>query len=184
MKTLVLTFAAALAAMAFAQEQSNAGESAKPARRAMRPTAPRGDRMPMMMGSPLMTDPVLRAVTHPQFAAKLELTEEQMAKLRELAKGRGQDRDAQKKIRKSMDRQMELLNAETIDEVAVMATVDELCEARRTVMKEQIKRMIAARAILTPEQLAKARALASEFRNSPRPSRPAKDKPAAAPKAE
>ena len=179
MKTLVLTFAAALATVAFAQEP--AGEGAKPERKPMHTMGLRGDRMPM--GAVTM-DPVLRIATNPQMSAKLGLTEEQVAKLKELSKGRGQDREVQKKIRKIMDRQVELLSADTIDEVAVMATVDEICEARKVVMKEQLKRTIAARAVLTPEQIAKAKAMAAEVRNGRRAQRPAKDgKPDAAAKA-
>lgn len=179
MKTLILTFAAVFAAVAFAQEP--AGDGTKQERKPMRTMGPRGDRMPM--GGPMM-DPILRMATNPQMSAKLGLTEDQIAKLKELSKGHGQDRDAQKKIRKCMDRQIELLNADTIDEVALMATVDELCDVRKVAMKEQLKRTIAARSILTPEQLAKARSLASEFRGGRRPPRPAKgDKPEAAPKA-
>ena len=182
MKTLILTFAAALATVALAQEPANPGEGAKPERRAVRPMGPRGDRMPA--GLPMMMDSVLRMTADPQFAAKLGLTDDQAAKLKEIAKDRGRDRDAQKQIRKCMDRQAELLGAEKIDEAAVMATVDELCEARKASMKDYIKRMIAARAVLTPEQLEKAKSLVNEFRGGRRPQRPAKDKPAAAPKAE
>ena len=178
MKTLILTFAAVLATVAFAQDK--AGDGAKPERKPMRAMGPRGDRMPM---GPMAMDPILRMAANPQMAAKLGLTEEQVAKLKELSKGRDHDREAQKTVRKCMERQMELLAADTIDEVAVMATVDELCEARKAAMKEQIKRTIAARAVLTPEQLAKAKAMANDFRGR-RPPRPAKDKPEAAPKAE
>ena len=180
MKTLVLTFAAVLATVAFAQEQSS-GDGAKPERRHMRAMGPRGDRMPM---GPMMMDPILRMVSNPQAAAKLGLTDEQVAKLKELSKGRENDRETQKAIRKFVDRQMELLAADKIDEVAVMATVDEICEARRAAMKDQLKRTIAARSILTPEQLAKAKAMVGEFRGGHRPPRPAKDKPEAAPKAD
>jgi len=179
MKTLVLTFAAVLATVAFAEEQS--ADGAKPERRHMRAMGPRGDRMPM---GPMMMDPILRMVSNPQTAAKLGLTDEQVAKLKELSKGREHDRETQKAIRKSVDRQMELLAADKIDEVAVMATADEICEARRTAMKEQLKRTIAARSILTPEQLAKAKAMLEEFRGGRRPPRPAKDKQEAAPKAD
>ena len=62
MKALILTFVASLATVAFAQN----------------PMGLRTERM--AMGSPMM-DPILRMVATPQFAAKLGLTEEQVAKL-------------------------------------------------------------------------------------------------------
>ena len=182
MKTLALTFVAALATVALAQEPAASGDGAKPDRKAMRPAGPRGARM--QMGSPMMMDSILRMANDPQFAAKLGLTDEQKAKLKEISGGRGHDRDSQKAVRKCMDRQAELLSADKIDEAAIMATVDELCEARKVAMKEHLKRMIAARAVLTPEQLAKAKSLANEFRGGRRPPKPASDKPAAAPKTE
>ena len=83
-----------------------------------------------------------------------------------------------------MDRQAELLKADVIDEVAILAAVDECFELRKSEMKDQLKRLIAARTILTPEQFAKAKAIAEEFRGSRRPQRPAKAKPDAAPKTE
>ena len=185
MKTVILTIAAALATVAFAKEP--AVEGAKPERKAMRaPGSRSGDRM--QMGMPML-EPILRMVANPQFAAKLGLAEDQVAKLQALVKGRTQDRDIQAKIRKCMDRQAELLKVDSIDEAAVMAAVDELFELRKTAMKEQIKRMIAAKAVLTPEQLAKAKALIGEFRGGRRQPKPDKGsqtdapKPAAEPKA-
>ena len=182
MKTLILTLASALATVAFAQEQ--AAEIVKPARNAtMRQMGPRsGDRMGM--GMP-MVDPILRMAATPQFAAKLGLTSDQAAKLKEATKGNNaQNRETQVKIRKCMERQNDLLKADTIDEAAIMATVDELFELRKSAMKAQLTRMIAARAILTPEQFAKAKAMLEEFRGGRRPPKTAKGKPDAAPKAD
>ena len=52
-----------------------------------------------------------------------------------------------------MDRQAELRAAEKIDESAVMATMDEVFAARKEVAKLQMKRLIAVKSILSPEQI-------------------------------
>lgn len=105
-----------------------------------------------------MADPVMRVLANPQMCEKLGITEDQKAKLKAAVSGSGADRDLQKKIRQGMEKQMQLMSAETIDEAAVMAVIDEVFEARKAAAKDQAKRMIAARAVLTPEQLSTLKA--------------------------
>lgn len=144
MKCLMTVAAAALALAAFAEE---------PAKTPARPMPMRTPRA--MMGSPMM-DPALRAAMNPKIAEQLGLSDEQKAKLAALRDEKGNAKELQEKVRKGMERQAELLKAEKIDEAAVMATIDEVFEARKELAKEQTKRLIAAKAILTPEQVAKA----------------------------
>ena len=54
-------------------------------------------------------------------------------------------------------KQLELMKADKIDEAAVMKAIDEVFELRKEMAKEQIRRVIAVKSILTSEQIAKAR---------------------------
>ena len=54
-------------------------------------------------------------------------------------------------------KQFELMKAEKVDEAAVMKAIDEVFELRKQMAKEQVRRVIEIKSILTPEQIAKAR---------------------------
>lgn len=101
-------------------------------------------------------NPIVGMVSNPKMAEKLGLTEEQKAKLKELRENRKEDRDLQEKARAATMKQFELMKAENIDEAAVMAAIDEVFELRKKMAKEQVKRVIAVKSILTPEQIKKA----------------------------
>lgn len=146
MKSLMMTVVAALACAAFAQ----APEGGAP-----REGGRRGGMGPGMVGGPMM-DPIVRAVSNPKAAEKLGLTEEQQAKLKEVNKPNAASRENQKKVREATMKQLELMKAEKIDEAAVMKAIDEVFELRKEMAKEQAKRVIAVKSILTPEQIAKA----------------------------
>ena len=105
----------------------------------------------MPMGSPL-----LRILANPEAAEKLGLSEEQKAKLKELGKKRSVARDAHEKMREAMRRQNALMEADKIDESALMAAIDEVFALRKAMAKEQAKSLIAIKSILTPEQAKKA----------------------------
>ena len=143
MKKLMVVVAAALCCAAFAQ-----GPEGGP----RRGFAPHGGGMMM---NPMM-DPIVRMVNNPKFAEKIGLTDEQKAKLKELNKApaRGEE---QSKMRDAMKRQAQLLSADKIDEAAVMATIDEVFELRKQTAKAQVKRVIAVKSVLTPEQVKKAK---------------------------
>ena len=142
MKSLMMTVVAALACAAFAQG---------PEVGAPREGGHRGGMGPGMM------DPIVRAVSNPKAAERLGLTEEQQAKLKEVNKPSSASRDNQKKVREATMKQLELMKADKIDEAAVMKAIDEVFELRKEMAKEQAKRVIAVKSILTPEQIAKAR---------------------------
>ncbi|MGN0833995.1 MAG: Spy/CpxP family protein refolding chaperone [Kiritimatiellia bacterium] len=173
MKCLMTVAAAALALAAFAEEP------AEKATREMRARPPRA-----MMGAP-SADPVMRAALNPKLAEKLGLSEAQAAKLKALREDQGRMRSLHEQIRKGMERQTELLKAEKIDEAAVMAAIDAVFEARKAIAKEQTGRLIAAKAILTPEQIKQAQELAgARAARTPRAKRPRpapEGAPAAAP---
>ena len=160
-KLMMVAVAAFVSAACFADEPAVGAK--RPERRMNRP--PMGERA-MMGGAGLMGDPIMWAVMNPKVAEKIGLSDEQKAKLKDLRRVRGGNRELQEKVRKGMEKQMELLKAEKIDEAAVMAAIDEVFEARKSVAKEQTKRLIAVRAILTPEQVAKATDAMKELRGN------------------
>ena len=110
-------------------------------------------------------DPIIRMVSNPKVAEKIGLSGEQQAKVAELAKRQpGDGRENQKKLRAARERQAELLKAEQIDEAAVMAAIDEVYEISKTIEKEQVKKTIAVRALLTPEQFRQLDSCSQEIR--------------------
>lgn len=102
-------------------------------------------------------DPIVQMVTRPEFAEKIGLTDEQKAKIKEVAAGsRESQKELRKQLRDAMEKQTDLLEAEKVDEAAVMAEIDKAFEVRKQMAKAQTKRIIAIKSILTPEQIAKA----------------------------
>ena len=189
-KLMMVAVAALVSAACFADGPAEGAK--RPERRGARP--PMGERA-MMGGAGMMGDPIVWAVMNPKVAEKIGLSDEQKAKLKELQPARGANREANEKVRKGMEKQAELLKAEKIDEAAVMAAIDEVFEARKAVAKEQTKRLIAIRSILTPEQVAKATEAMKELRGprgprgegrgprGPKPEAPKAEAPAAQPEA-
>ena len=146
MKKLMMVAAVALMGAAFAQGPRENGP---------RPPHP----------GPHMVDPIVRMVSNPKMAEKLAITPEQRAKLDAGLKGEKEQTDEmQKKLREAMKKQVALLEAERIDEAAVMAAIDEVFALRRDMAKAQTRRVIAVKSILTPEQSAKGREAMRELR--------------------
>lgn len=155
MKSLMMTVAAALCCVAMADD--NAAD-------ALRDGARRG--------MPHAGDPILRAVSNPATAKKLGLSDEQKAKLKEITGAARSGRDKQKKVRDAAVKQLELMKADKIDEAAVMQAIDEVFDLRRDLAKEQAKRVIAVKSILTPEQVAKLHEEAANMGAGRGPRRP------------
>ena len=114
------------------------------------------------MGDMPMMDPVVRIATNSRMAEKLGLTDEQKAKLKEI-KSCGKNGEKRDKVREATEKLLELMKADKIDEAAVMTATDELFELRKGMAKDQAKRIIAVKSILTPEQIAKAREAIKSF---------------------
>ena len=118
------------------------------------------------MGEGVVADPIARIVSNPRFAEKLNLTEEQKTKLEELNKTQREGmKEKRIKMSEAMKRQMDLMNAEKIDESKVMASIDEVFALRCAMAKDQVKRVIAVKNILTAEQIKKANEIKAEFRD-------------------
>lgn len=167
MKKLMTMVAVALVGAAFAQAPRENG-----------PRPPHGGPVPGIA-------PIERMVTNPKVSEKLGITPEQREKLDACLKsGREQNAEMQKKVREAMKKQVSLLEAEKIDEAAVMAAIDEVFALRKDIAKAQTRRVIAVRSILTPEQIKQGLELAKKFRekHGPRaegegPRRPHGDRP-------
>ena len=149
MKKLMMIAVAALCCVALADG---------PERGAHRPGGPgphggMGGMRPHEMGF----DPIVFAVQRPRIAEKLGLSEEQKAKIKGVTDRAKGSREAMQKVREATKRQFDLMKAEKVDEAAVMKAIDEVFELRKQMAKEQVQRVIEIKAILTPEQIAKAR---------------------------
>lgn len=151
MRSIVVAAVAALCCVAFA-DGPEGGARPEGGRRGFGPREGMGPMMGMMGGM----DPVARAVSNPAIAEKLGLSEEQKAKIKAATGTPEATREAQKKIREASMKQAELMRAEKIDEAAVMAAIDEVFELRKAMAKEQAKRTITIKSVLTPEQTKKA----------------------------
>ena len=150
MKRLIIVAFAALSCVAFADGGPEGGARPEGGRHGFGPRE--GGMGPMMGGM----DPIVRMVSNPAMADKIGLSDEQKAKLNELKGDREANRAAQEKVRAATMKQLDLMKADKIDEAAVMAAIDEVFELRKAMAKEQAKRVIAVKSVLTPEQVKKA----------------------------
>ncbi len=155
MRSIVVVAVAALCCAAFA-DAPEGGARPEGGRRGFGPREGMGQMMGMMGGMGGIDPAVVRAVSNPAFAEKLGLSEEQKAKIKAASVTPEANREAHKKLRDASMKQAELMRAEKIDEAAVMAAIDEAFELRKTMAKEQAKRTIAIKSVLTPEQVKKA----------------------------
>ena len=102
-------------------------------------------------------DPIVFAVSRPQVVEKLGLSDEQKEKLKAVTDRVRDGREGMRKVREATMKQFDLMKADKVDEAAVMKAIDEVFELRKQMAKDQVRRVIEIKAILTPEQIAKAR---------------------------
>ena len=102
-------------------------------------------------------DPIVFAVSRPKIVEKLGLSDDQKEKLKAVTDRAKEGRESMKKVREATMKQFDLMKAEKVDEAAVMKAIDEVFELRKQMAKEQVRRVIEIKLILTPEQIAKAR---------------------------
>ena len=127
-----------------------------PERGERRPGGPRGG-MGGMRHHEMGMDPIVLAVSRPKIVEKLGLSDDQKEKLKAVTDRAKEGRESMKKVREATMKQFELMKAEKVDEAAVMKAIDEVFELRKQMAKEQVRRVIEIKLILTPEQIAKAR---------------------------
>lgn len=169
MKSMMMVAAAVLAGVALAQ-----GPEMNP-----RSFEPIGGR------SPSANDPLVRLVSNSKVAEKIGLKTEQIATIKEITKEqRKVDRDLRDKMRAAMRKQTDLLQAEKVDEAAVMAAIDELFEVRKEMAKNQTRQVIRVKAVLTPEQIAAAKEELTRGRQKRKAHHANRPMPPSAPKGE
>ena len=157
MNKLMMVAFAAVAGVALAQEpeapKENPGRGS--GRRPM--MAERGS-MPRGVGNMGMPgDASVMAVMNPKVAEKIGLSDEVQLQIKKIdLDSRKVIRELQKKTREAMEKQAKLMKEAKVDEAAVMSAIDELFDLRKEMAKAQIKRVLAVKALLTPEQLEKA----------------------------
>jgi Spy/CpxP family protein refolding chaperone len=154
MKSLMLAVAAMLACAAFAADEGAAQAEGGP-RRGRGPLG--GPMAGAMMEGALAAGPILQLATDPATAEKIGLSEAQITKIKALSEAQKASRESGKKMREAVQKQTQLMQADKIDESAVMAAIDEVFELRKAMAKEQTKQVIAMKSILTPEQISKAK---------------------------
>ena len=108
----------------------------------------------------------VRLLTNPRMAQQFGIDEELRKTLEATAK---EYDDAISALRPSLEEALEvqtkLLAEETPDEAAILKSVDDLWELRTEIAKIQMKKLLAVRAKLTPEQLKKINDMIANFRN-------------------
>ena len=147
MKKLMMIAVAALCCVALADG---------PERGMRRPGGPHGG-MGGMRHPEMGMDPIVFAVSRPKIVEKLGLSDDQKEKLKAVTDRAKEGRESMKKVREATMKQFELMKAEKVDEAAVMKAIDEVFELRKQMAKDQVRRVIEIKLILTPEQIAKAR---------------------------
>ena len=149
MKKLMMIAVAALCCVALADG---------PERGAHRPggPGPHGG-MGGMRNHEMGMDPIVFAVSRPKIVEKLGLSDDQKEKLKAVTDRAKEGRESMKKVREATMKQFDLMKAEKVDEAAVMKAIDEVFELRKQMAKDQVRRVIEIKLILTPEQIAKAR---------------------------
>ena len=116
----------------------------------------KGHRQPMgmMLG---------KIATNPEMAKKLGLSEEQVNTLKEaIAEHQEQQKALQEKMKAAAKEQLEQMQADEVNEEALMHAVEKTGEVRTEIAKLRIKQMLAAKKILSPEQAAEIKELMKE----------------------
>jgi Spy/CpxP family protein refolding chaperone len=110
---------------------------------------------------------ITHLISNPRMAKKLDLTDEQLAALKELAEAfKTEKKSIQDQMQDAVMDQAQLLTAETVDEAAIYSAIDKSFERRRDMAKLQIKTLLAAKKILTPAQIKTLQAMKDDFKKN------------------
>lgn len=175
MKKLMVAAVAALSFMVLAQDAAEVkvgpGDRVRRGPRNREAMVGRGKRAG---AGELIRDPAVWAVMNPKVAEKLGVSEEVREKIRKIDEDAHiKLRELDKKSRAATEKQMKLMRAETIDETAAMAAIDEVFALGGEMAKVQAKRIIDVKSLVTPEQLSKAMATMKEVRELNERAKPA-----------
>jgi Spy/CpxP family protein refolding chaperone len=106
---------------------------------------------------------MVQALTRPEVAKKLELTDDQQKKLNDkLTAFQHSQLDLKHKMKKAAMKQARLMTAKELDEDAIMSVVEEMGEYRIQRAKDRMGLMIFMRKTLEPQQLDQLRGLMRE----------------------
>ena len=174
---LAVCFAFAIAAQGFAQEgEHSAGGQAGRDGAKMRAGPPRGGMwegregrfggagMGLGGGEEAM---IGRLLANPKVAETLGLGEDQIKTLKDKLEGVRKDMEPLRADleKASMDQAHLLTATQTVDEAAIMATVEKAGEIRTKIAKLMIQQLLTVKKTLKPEQIEKARAMIRERMN-------------------
>jgi len=169
-KLIVVMMLVTVSVAAMAQENA-------PARQRPAQVPPPGQQPARMMaggGMDVQDGMLLRIMEAPRVAEMLGLTDEQKAELKEIdARFEGTLTELRQKQEAATRKQAEALRDAEASEEAVLKAVEELWAVRTEQAKVQVRKLLAVRAKLTAEQLAKVRQASPETRQPPtRPQQP------------
>jgi Spy/CpxP family protein refolding chaperone len=146
--------------LATANEPAASGAPVAPAAsevKAKRPEAIRENRGGMM-GAGMGMAGDMSMLTSPMATKMLEITETQKVQIAAIVASTSNEISALRIKRQELTKKMvELWGADTLDEEAILKMSDQVEGTRSEMAKVQIKQMLAARKILTPEQRQKMR---------------------------
>lgn len=167
MKKIVMVAMTVVGLAVFAQEQAapkadaNGGAGRGP--RMAERRGPRGMHggmrgmrggMPGGMFGGMPGDRAVMAVMNPRVADKIGVSKEVQEKIQKIDQdSRKEVRELQQKTQGAMAKQANLMKEAKPDEAAVMAAIDELFDLRKQMAKAQTRRVLAVKALLTPEQI-------------------------------
>lgn len=107
----------------------------------------------------------LHLINSPRMAEKLALTDDQKKALQVVADDfKAQRKTLQEQMQGTMTDQAELITSDTVDEAAIYSAIDKSFELRRDLAKLQIKTLLAAKKILTPDQIKTLHSMREEFK--------------------
>jgi Spy/CpxP family protein refolding chaperone len=142
----VVSVLAAAGLTALAQEQGNGPGAGR------RPGGPR------IGGGEMLGRVMENLVSNPKTAEELGLTAEQVGKLKakaeEMKAGR---QEIVAKLRAAEEKQRALMQAETLDEAALLKGIEDIGALRLEMEKQGLKAMVAMHSILTPDQIKQLR---------------------------
>jgi Spy/CpxP family protein refolding chaperone len=128
-----------------------------------RPRAERGPGGPRPGGGEMLGRIIERLAMDPKVAEELGLSAEQVGKIKakaeELKAGR---QGTISKLQAAEEKQRALMQAEPLDEAALLKGLDELGALRLDIARQDVKAMVAVHSILTPDQVKKLRERARE----------------------
>jgi Spy/CpxP family protein refolding chaperone len=124
------------------------------------------------MGGFGMGEVTLKRLVEPEIAAKLNLSADQVSSLKKLAADTENEATGlTAELKKAGEKQAQLMSANTTDEAAIMAAVEETGAIRTKIAKVRVRQLLGTKRILTADQQKAAREMFRQRMNERRPDR-------------